>query len=55
MFGVGLILFKDPADWKTVTLISDSKYNNPDPSEVNQFIVQQIDNKNQHELLAKMK
>lgn len=55
MFGVGLILFKAPADWSTVILISESKHNNPDPSEVNQFIVQQINNKNQHELLAKMK
>lgn len=55
MFGVGLILFKDPADWKTVIPISESKHNNPDPSEVNQFIVQQIDNKNHHELLSKMK
>lgn len=55
MFGVGLILFKDPADWKTVILISESRHNNPDPSEVNQFIVQQISRENQHELLSKMK
>lgn len=55
MFGVGLILFKEPADWATVILISESKHNNPDPSEINKFIVQQIGNKNQHELSAKMK
>lgn len=55
MFGVGLVLFKDPGDWKTIIPLLDSKHNNPDPSEVNQFIVQQINYTNQHDLLSKMK
>lgn len=55
MFGVGLILFKNPADWHSVTVITESKYNNPDPSEVNQFITQQINKNNQHSLLSKMR
>ncbi len=55
MFGVGLILFKDPSDWKTVTTVLEAKHNNPDPIEVNQFIKQQIDQDNQHILLEKIK
>lgn len=55
MFGVGLILFKDPNKWDTVTTVLEAKYNSPDPKEVNQFIKQQIKQDNQHCLLEKLK
>lgn len=55
MFGIGLILFKNLDDWESVVVISESKYNNPDPSEVNQFILRQISQKNQNLLSSKMR
>jgi hypothetical protein len=55
MFGVGLIIFKDPDNWQTVTVITEAKISNPGPSEVNQFIIQQISEKNKYNLLSKMR
>lgn len=49
-FGLGLILFEDVANWDTYDFAVESKRQNPDPQMVNDFIKNQISEKNREEI-----
>lgn len=54
-FGVGLIIFEKPDDWKTYNTLIEPTRKEPDPFEVNLFIAQQISNDNKEEISKKIK
>jgi len=49
-FGLGLLLFKDVADWDTYNFQIAAKRKNPDPRSVNDFIKVQISEKSREEI-----
>lgn len=55
LFGVGLIVFEKPDDWKTYETIIEPKRREPDPYEVNVFIKQQLPEETKEELSKKLK
>ena len=48
--GVGYLTFTNPADYNTYQIVTSAKLTEPDPSEVDKFIVGQISAENQDEL-----
>ena len=49
-FGLGLILFEDVKNWDTYDFQVAAKYREPDPQAVNDFIKNQISEKNREEI-----
>ena len=49
-FGVGLMLFEDPADWETCDIRVAPEYKTPDPEETNQFISVQLSASNRERI-----
>jgi hypothetical protein len=54
-FGLGLIVFTDPEDWKTYNLIQEAERKNPDPADMNSFVASQISKDNQTRILEMVK
>lgn len=54
-FGLGLIVFTDPEDWKTYDTIQEAERRNPDPADMNSFIASQISKENQTRVLEMVK
>lgn len=51
-FGIGVIVFTDPSDWKTFEIITEAQFRAPNPALVNQFIANQISEDSRHRLLT---
>jgi len=49
-FGLGLLLFKDVANWDTYTFQVSAALHTPEPQMVNDFIKSQISEKNREEI-----
>jgi hypothetical protein len=49
-FGVGYIVFDDPADYDTYNIVVSARLKEPDPAEVDNFIRQQISAEKQEEV-----
>lgn len=49
-FGVGLITFTNPRDWRTLDRVVNARYNSPDPFEVDTFIGVQMNRESQRKL-----
>jgi hypothetical protein len=49
-FGLGLVLFEDVANWDTYDVKVAPKHRDPDPHAVNDFIKNQISDKNREEI-----
>ena len=49
-FGVGLMYFTDPKNYDTFEILVKPNRNEPDPAEINDFIVLQINDKNKNKL-----
>lgn len=53
-FGIGLITFENPEDWKTYETVVDPKRREPDPGEINTFIKQQLTDSSREKLIRKI-
>ena len=49
-FGVGLLYFTDPKNYDTFEILVKPNRNEPDPAEINDFILLQINDKNRNKL-----
>ncbi len=54
-FGLGLIAFTDPEDWKTYETLQEAERRNPDPADMNSFIASQVSKENQTRVLEMVK
>ncbi len=54
-FGIGLIVFSDPANWTTFDERIEPERKSPDPSDVNSFIRTQLKNETQNSILEMIK
>ena len=54
-FGIGLVVFSNVTDIETYEQILDADRNSPDPSDVDDFVLSQINQKNQNIIHQKLK